>query len=190
MKQLTVLIDMDDTIENLCETWVAYLNETHNTYVALSDIKEWDMTKAFPMLTTDEIFKPLTDERLWKRVSPLPGAVKNIKKIIDDGHKVFILTASHPNTVALKLNNVLFKYFPYITYKDVIISFKKQLIKGDILIDDAPHNLEDGDYFKLLFDAPHNQSYNESANGIVRVHNWDEIYFAVNYLSKQLEGGV
>lgn len=26
MSKLTILIDMDDTIENLCEAWVGYLN--------------------------------------------------------------------------------------------------------------------------------------------------------------------
>lgn len=188
MKRLTVLIDMDDTIENLCETWVNYLNETYGTNVVLNDISEWDMTKAFPTLPRDEIFKPLTDERLWKRVTPLPGAVKNIKKIIDDGHKVVIVTSSYPDTIALKLNNVLFKYFPYLTLNDVIISFQKQLIKGDVLIDDAPHNLEGGDYYKLLFNAPHNRLYNENINYITRVYNWDEVYSAVNYIS-QIEGG-
>lgn len=28
MKRLTVLIDADDTIENLCEVWVNFLNES------------------------------------------------------------------------------------------------------------------------------------------------------------------
>ena len=45
MKILTVLIDADDTIENLCEEWVKYLNEKHGTSVLLTDIKEWDIAK-------------------------------------------------------------------------------------------------------------------------------------------------
>lgn len=50
MKKLTILVDMDDTIENLCETWVAFLNETHGTTVHTDDIHDWDMTKAFPTI--------------------------------------------------------------------------------------------------------------------------------------------
>lgn len=182
--KLTVLVDMDDTIENLCEEWVDYLNEIHGTTVKHEDIKEWNMTKAFPTIPPKEVFAPLYEKTLWERVKPLPGAVEYLKKIIDDGHKVVIVTSSHPDTVALKLNNVLFKYFPYLSYNDVIITSQKQLIKGDILIDDAPHNLEGGDYFKLLFDAPHNQSYPVEENLMARVHNWEEVYYAINYLIK------
>lgn len=33
MKSLIVLVDMDDTIENLLQAWVNYLNEHHGTAV-------------------------------------------------------------------------------------------------------------------------------------------------------------
>lgn len=185
MKKLTVLIDMDDTIENLCEEWVKYLNELYGTTVQLGDIKEWDMTKAFPKLLPVQIYQPLFAEDFWMGVTPLPGAPETILKIIEDGHKIVIVTASHPDTVSMKLNNVLFKYFPYLSMNDVIIASQKQLIHGDILIDDAPHNLEGGQYMKLLFDAPHNRSYPASDNGMVRVHNWDEIYNIVCDISER-----
>lgn len=184
MKKLTILVDMDDTIENLCEVWVNYLNELYHTDVSLNDVKEWDMTKAFPTLSHSEIYAPLSDECLWKRVTPLPGAIENIKRLIDDGHKVVICTTAHPDTVGIKLNNVLFKYFPYLTYDDVIITSKKQLIRGDVLVDDAPHNLEGGDYFKILFTAPHNQSYNARENGMFRAYDWKDVYHTIAYLGR------
>ena len=183
MNRLTVLIDADDTIENLCEAWVKYLNEKHNTSVLLTDIKEWDMTKAFPTLSKDEVFEPLFNEDLWKRVTPLSGAVETIKKIIDDGHKVVIVTSSHPYTVALKWLYVFERYFPFISTHDVIFASQKQLIKGDVMVDDAPHNLVDGDYIKLLYDAPHNQNFDTESHCITRVHNWGEVYFAINYIA-------
>lgn len=186
MKKLTVLIDMDDTIENLCDVWVQCLNERYGTSVKPTDIKEWDMTKAFPTLSRKQIYEPLFDEELWERITPLPGAVETIKKIIDDGHKVVIVTASHQDAVSMKLNNVLFKYFPYLTIDDVIITSQKQLVHGDILIDDAPHNLEGGQYMKLLFDAPHNQSYKTEGTDIIRVHNWAEIY-KLKWFSDRIE---
>ena len=180
MRTLTILVDMDDTIEDLCGAWVNYLNEKYGTNTKPSDVKEWDITKAFPTLSRDEVFGVLSDELLWDRVKPLPGAADYLKKIIDDGHKVFIVTASHPDIISTKLSKVLFKYFPFLTYDDVIITTHKQLIRGDILIDDAPHNLEGGKYFKILYNAPHNQSYDDVKNFVIRVYNWDEVYYAVN----------
>ena len=43
-----VLCDADDTIENLCETWVDYLNFQYGTNVTASDVVDWDISKFFP----------------------------------------------------------------------------------------------------------------------------------------------
>lgn len=176
---------MDDTLENLCETWVAFLNETHGTTVHADDIHDWDMTKAFPTIERQQVYDPLFNEELWKRVKPLPGAVKYLKRLIDDGHKVIIVTASDPNTVAIKLNNVLFRYFPYLTIKDVIVASQKQLIRGDVMVDDAPHNLEDGDYLGILFSAPHNKLYQIKSDSIIRANSWSEVYGIVQQIQKE-----
>lgn len=40
MRHLTILVDMDDTIENLAEAWVDYLNARHQTSTSLSDITD------------------------------------------------------------------------------------------------------------------------------------------------------
>ena len=184
MNKLTILVDMDDTLENLCEVWVDYLNEIYGTNVKLTDVTQWDMTKVFPILTRSEIFDVLTEANLWERVKPLPGAVEYLEKLINDGHRIVIVTSASPETISVKLNKVLFKYFPYLTYKDVIISSQKQMIKGDVLIDDAPHNLENGSYLKMLFDAPHNQTYDRPDT--IRVHNWKGIYDAINYYAPYL----
>lgn len=186
MKKLTILVDMDDTIENLCEVWVKYLNELHYINVSIKNIQEWDITKAFPMLNRSDVFAPLSRAELWERVTPLPGAVEYLKRLIDDGHKVIIVTASDPDIISLKLTHVLFKYFPYFTYNDVIITSQKQFVRGDILVDDAPHNLEGGCYVKLLFDAPHNQLYEIKDDDMFRVHDWQETYAVINYLSRNL----
>ena len=44
-----------------------------------------------------------------------------------------------------------------------------------MLIDDGIHNLEGGDYRKILFTAPHNRFYDAEANGMTRVNTWEEI---------------
>lgn len=178
MKSLTILVDMDDTIENLSEAWVNFLNEKYGTSVKPEDITDWDMWKAFPGIKKEDVYAALFEEALWETVKPLPGAVKYLKKLIDDGNQVYIVTASHPDTVSAKMNKVLFKYFPYITYQNIIIASKKQLISGDILIDDAPHNMG-GKYFGMLFTAQHNKTVTDESLvelNAVRVKDWKEVY--------------
>ena len=181
--KFTILVDFDDTLNNFLDVWVEYLNETHGTTVKKEDIKEWDITKAFPTINVQDIFSPLRTEEFWERVKPLPGAVEYLQKLIDDGHNVCIVTASHPETVTVKLNSVLFKYFPYLSYKNVIVAYQKHLIKGQIIIDDSVDNILGGfRYLGLLMDAPHNASCDVinledgPTDGVIRVNNWEEIY--------------
>ena len=49
------------------------------------------------------------------------------------------------------------------------------MVRGDVLIDDAPHNLVGGEYAKILFDRPHNRSFDHVANDALRVNTWEEI---------------
>lgn len=176
MRKLIVLVDMDDVLENLLEVWTSYLNRRYGVNKSMDDFWEWDMTKNFNTLSPDQIFNPLAEEELWKMVTPLPGAVEYLKRIIDDGHKVYIATSSHPDTVALKFNHVIRKYFPFISYEDIIVTYNKQLLRGDVLIDDNPCNLEGGAYIGLLMEAPHNRLYEANERNIVRVKSWNEIY--------------
>ena len=178
MEKLTILVDMDDCIENLSAVWVNYLNERYGTEVSVADITYWDISKAFPGLSKEQVYGALRETALWERVRPLPGSVKYLKRIIDDGNDVFIVTASHPDTVGVKMNTVLFKYFPFIPYQNIIISSKKQMISGDILIDDGVHNLG-GNYMGMLFTANHNKSVTDEELmklNAVRVDNWKEVY--------------
>ena len=177
MKSLTILIDMDDTLENLCTAWCVELNKRYGTTVLPSEIKEWNLQKSFPGLTPNEIYAPLYDEAFWDTVKPIPGAQEALKSLAIDGHRLLIVTASHPQTVCAKLNKVLFKYFPYIGYRDVIIASQKDVIHGDVRIDDNPENLicaKDGS-LRILYSQPHNKRFDAEANDIYRVDEWREI---------------
>ena len=184
MKKLTILVDMDDTMENFCVVWVNKLNKKYGTCVHIDDIKEWDIHKFFPELSKDEIFSPLFCEDFWKEVRPLDGAVQYIEKLINDGHKIIVVTASHPDTVSMKWHHVMQRYFPFIDCKDIIVTAKKQVIKGDVLIDDAPHNLIGGEYMKILYDAPHNKNFDTNNMYITRVYNWNQIYNLIQSISE------
>lgn len=187
MSKLTILVDMDDVLENLCEVWVEQLNTLFQLDVKADEIEEWDMSKAFPTLTKDEIYWPLHTEMLWTKVKPLPGAVKYIKKLINEGHKIIVVTAASAESVQMKLENVLFKYFPFLTMDDVIVATQKWLIRGDVMVDDAPHNLKNFFGEAILFTAPHNRNFDDRMYGMTRVNNWDEAYKTIQKIAQEDE---
>lgn len=179
---LTILVDIDDTIENLCEEWVGILNKKHGTNVRYEDVTEWDISKFFPELTKAQVFEPLHTPDIWYSLSPKDGAIRNIKKLIEDGHDVFLCTSTDYRNIKYKFVGVIARLFPFIDWSHVIVANHKQMILGDIMVDDAPHNLENGNYIKILMTAPHNKSYDVTGKGIIRCNTWDEIYEVIDNL--------
>ena len=185
MKTFTILIDMDNVLENLGDVWVDELNKRHGLHMTHDDITEWDMSKFYPGLKRHEIFAPLHDKELWDRVEPLPNAQVVVRSMIAEGHDVVVVTAAHPDTVKYKYD-WLAKYFPEIKYNDIVFCARKQLVRGDFLIDDAPHNLFGGTYVPVMFAAPHNRTWKPEhiwEYNLYCVENWIETEKLIRYLS-------
>lgn len=87
-----VLCDADDTIENLCETWVNYLNCRYGTKVAADDVVDWDVSKFFPELTKDQVYAPIYDKEFWKLILPIKGCYKILSEV-NKKHDLYIVTA-------------------------------------------------------------------------------------------------
>jgi 5'-nucleotidase len=181
---LTILVDVDNVLENLNMIWVQELNKKYQTDVKMEDITDWEIKKFFPGLSKSQVFSPLHKRQTWDYLEPIPGSQDMIKRLINEGHEIILVTASHPQTVLYKFN-FLDKYFPFIPFQDVIVTSRKQMVRGDVLIDDAPHNLESGEYKGILMDMPYNRNYDEKAKGFIRVHNWNEIYEAINKITAE-----
>ena len=184
MRKLTLLVDMDDTLEDLLPAWVAWINKENGRSVDWQSITEWDMHKAFPDLSDDQIYSMLSLPEFWDTVRPKEGAVEYLKKLKDDGHLIYVVTSSDYRTIQTTMDHVLFRYCPYLTWNDVIVCSFKQMIHGDILIDDGVHNHMYGGYMSILMDAPHNRSFNPGRMDIVRAHDWEEVYEIIKKAEK------
>ena len=181
---MTILVDMDDTIEQLLQAWVRRANEKFGYRVSCDDIRDWNVEKAFPGLTREQVYGITGEPGFWSSIEPVPGAADVLRRLMDQGHSVFIVTATEYEHVPEKMRDLLFRYFPFLSWNQVIITANKQMIRGDVLIDDGPHNLLGGSYAKILFDAPHNRGFDAEAHGILRVYNWAEAEAAIGRLAE------
>jgi 5'(3')-deoxyribonucleotidase len=179
---MIVLTDADEVLENLGEVWVELLNETYGTHVSFGDIREWDMCSAFPGLTRGQVYGMEMDERIYGRMKPKDGAAECLQKIISKGHELYVVTDTPYQILKPKMDNVLFKYYPFLTWKNFIITSNKKLIRGDVLIDDGLHNLVGAPYKKILMSAPYNLDFDAEKNGMIRVDNWKEVETALESL--------
>lgn len=174
--KITIAVDIDDVLIDLLGSWCECLNVKYNLNISADDISEWDMSKFYPMLTKDQIYDPIHRDSFWKSVSPKPYAAHYLKKLIDDGFQIYLCTATDYRNIQAKYEYVIDKYFPFIQWSHVIVAYNKQMIKADVLIDDGVHNLEGGEFIKVLMTAPHNKNYNAAENGMYRANDWREAY--------------
>lgn len=184
MRSLKILIDMDDTLEDLLPAWVSCLNREFGTEVDPNEIREWDMRKAFPTLTVHQIYAPLRMADFWDTVYPKPGAREAVQRLMEDGHQVYVVTASGYEAIRDKMERVLFSYFPFIRWDHVIICSNKQMVRGDVMVDDGIHNLDGAECLKVLFDAPANRSFDAAKAGMVRVSDWEGAYAVITDFAK------
>ncbi len=175
MKKLTILCDADDTIINLLPRWLAEINRMYGRTVSKEDVHDWDITKAYPGLTTDEVLKPLYQEWFWESVAPVEGSGYYLERLIKDGHNISIVTASNLETSGAKTARLL-KLFLFLRQEQIIFTQIKHAVPGDVLIDDGVHNLIGGSYRKILFHQPGNAAFCEREHGITRVYSWKEAY--------------
>lgn len=176
MKKLTICIDMDDTIEYLLPAWLEWIANQHHFKVKPEAIKSWDITEYFPHLTVDQICYPLSIPEFWDTVKPMKDAIEIIPRLINKGHKVYICTSTNYKNAKEKFDRCLFKYFPFIDKHNIITCYRKQMVKCDILIDDAIHNLVEGDYIGILITSFCNTDIDISNYpNIYRCDNWYKI---------------
>lgn len=125
--------------------------------------------------TKKQIYGVLQEDEVWTNLTPMPGAQKYLQKLHDEGHELYMVTATDYRTCCVKIERIL-ELFPFLDANHIIIAHNKQMVRGDVLIDDGPHNLVNGQYFRILFDAPHNRGFNEKKYGMYRAVGWEQVY--------------
>lgn len=141
MKKLTIGIDMDEIICDCHGRLIKLYNRDYPNFPRLrrKDIIQWEVGDN--VLIGDTIRDYLHRPGFYLKLKPLPGAIENIRRLIQAGHEIIILTANsmYPGSAAEKLWWIS-KYLPELK-RSVVITKRKELVKVDVFIDDAPKNL-------------------------------------------------
>ena len=127
MRNLKILIDLDDTMEDFLPRWIQAINYQYGEDAKLEDVKSWYMNSVYPDLDEEQLIEPLLSFEFWEGVKAKEGAQEYIRKFIADGHKVNVVTSSHYGTIQTKMDYMFFRLFPFLTWSSVIVT----LIKGE-----------------------------------------------------------
>jgi 5'-nucleotidase len=162
-----LLIDMDGVLCDLVKKWFAVYNAQHHDTLRAEQMREWG-----PHVYAKRgraIYRYLSQPGFFLDLEPLPGAIEGMHQLVKCGHDVVIVTAARHGH-ADKLSWVR-KNLPFFDLHQVVFAHRKELVRGDVLFDDAPHNLAAFAPYGLPVAMAY--PYNEGAVG-QRVHNWLE----------------
>ena len=176
MKKLICLFDLDSIIIDLLNPWIDWYNGRYEDRLTLDHIIEYDITKFTK--PNSRIFDFFADVRRYSGCPVMPGAAEALKTIHDAGHDVIVATATAGSTAQQKFE-LTKKAAPYLHYGNVMVGSRKELLKGDILVDDSPANIYA--YRKAWPDTPlatisfpYNQELADKVDLFAQDHNHPE----------------
>jgi 5'(3')-deoxyribonucleotidase len=147
-------------------------NATYRDDVSYYGLMDWDVS-LYIKPECKNIFREFCSDELMRTLQVENTAVETLTKL-HELHDVFFLTAGYPETIGVR-NRWLEGKFKFYNESMLIKCTRKQLIKGDWLLDDRPSNLIGGSYQGILMNRPWNRTFNAESYLIPRVDKVEDI---------------
>ncbi|MBQ3047853.1 MAG: hypothetical protein IJD48_02440 [Clostridia bacterium] len=182
MEKKKLIIDFDDTI---CQSvFLKKVNEFLGTNYSIDDFKDYLIDEIIPESQKKKFYNSFFDVDPYEDLDLIDGAKKALKKL-NEVYDIYICSAGvmllnpqNSGKLFASKYNYLLKRLPFLDPKKFIFTSSKELIKGDVIIDDYFHNLRSDIKTKLLFTSYHNKDFTDEElkkRGVERVNSWEEI---------------
>lgn len=177
---MIIKIDVDGVIRNITKPMIELYERDFGDIVSEDDFIDYDVDVVFPKLNGNarEYFFIKNGKYVFYDGAEIHDGVKETIDLLHGlGHKIVIVTWQMG--LANKIYTLEFLEKHDIYYDDICFTRDKDIINGDVIIDDNPEFLdkEDTDVYKVCIDAPYNRDYTyydirlKSLKDIVSVYN-------------------
>lgn len=182
---MKLAIDFDSTLFPTLEKVLEIYNKRHNTAIELSQITTYNLYECLEASVADGLIELFVDKDAYDNLQPYKGAVRTMKTLCEQGHEIYIATATDVKNLEWK-EQLLRRHFPFIPKDNLIRIYNKKLLNIDVLVDDNLDNLTKTFSERVCFDQPWNQSESKDfVYGISRIHHWGEITNIINELERK-----
>ncbi|MEW9671988.1 hypothetical protein [Ammoniphilus sp. 3BR4] len=166
-----LLLDMDDVTVDQSSTWIKRIYEKTGTLYDREEWTKWDLSSILPPEIMHMIFEEINKEPGFFRNLPAKeGAIEGIKELSLYYDIVFV-TASEHYAFQDKYHWIR-ENLSFLSKPNLVLTHRKDLIVGDIIVDDGPHNiLKSPVKTKIIFDHP----WNRHISQFQRVTHWDQL---------------
>ena len=179
-----IIIDFDEVI---CDNqFMQSYNEFFNTNKKPSDFEGYYIDASIKDPEQKRAFGEYLVARNFYRGAVLKPGVKEVITELAKQYDVYICTAYYMDYVRDLSGKVLAQKYEFIAREmpdfnmaKILFTNSKNVVVGDIMIDDNLNNLlTNKSYQKLLFTTDNNKRYTEDelrAHNVVRVNSWEDV---------------
>jgi len=177
-KKVIVLVDMDGTIADFDQRALQLMKQRHGKAfdVEHSTLKSFPFAANFDASYKRPISSMLSEENFFRSFQPIDGAIQALKEMqAHESIEVFFCTApirANPFCASEKMEWIR-EHLGDDWVARIIITSDKSLVRGDILIDDAPQ--AKGDSLEPVWEQVwFRQPYNIGLSGKRHLKRWSE----------------
>lgn len=178
-----LLVDLDGICADLAGKWLSVYNREWNDDLTLDEIVEWEWHRFVRPECGKRIYHYLSRPGFFADLHPIPGAIPVLERLQARAELV-VLTASPRAAMADKVAWVR-RHLPFVPRENIIITYRKDLVRGDVLFDDAPRNLRYFQGVRVMLDYPYNRHFHQC----YRVRDWAEFERLMDRVLADLAAG-
>ncbi|MBE6158548.1 MAG: hypothetical protein E7159_01830 [Firmicutes bacterium] len=177
-----ILIDVDEVICNT--TFLYYMNEFLGTDYKLDDFKTYYIDDVIPDEKKEDFYNFYISHDIYEKAELIDGSLEGLEKLTHD-YDVYLYSScimfnkeKESGKLFMDKYNFIMNKLPFIKPENVIFTNTKNMIVGDIQIDDRLKNLMGPTDTKILFTAYHNKDITEEElkeKNVIRANNWKEL---------------
>jgi 5'(3')-deoxyribonucleotidase len=183
--RMIIGIDFDDTLFPTLEKVLDIYNRRYNDTLSLSQITAYNFYDCLSATVADKLLELFVDKEVYNNLQPYKGAVRAVKTLIEQGHEVYVATATDVRNMEWK-EELLQKYFPFIPKKNLIRIHNKTLLNVDVLVEDNLDTLKSTFADRVCF----NQTWNineetDYVYDISRIIHLGELVNTINKIERK-----
>ncbi len=184
---MIIMFDIDGILNNLVEETLALYNSRSGKDIQVSDITTYNFADCLPEEDAKGIVSLFKEKSLWDSLKPLSGSQNALSLLINQGHQVYLATATDPVNFEWKIE-WLKQYFPFVPSDNVIRIMDKSLLRCDVLVDDCLDNLTKVFCERVCLDYPWNQNTSkDTAYDIRRAYSFDDVMNIIKNIEKEMK---
>lgn len=168
MSKPVFLFDLDGVCCNLMKKWLRVYNRDYNDQLTTAAITEWEWQRFVKPECGKRIYRYLNRPGFFADLEPIEGCVQSLDRL-SNLCELVVVTAS-PKTAAGDKMRWVERHLPMVPRGNIVVTYRKDLVRGDFMMDDAPKNLRNHPATRILLDYPYNRDFHDCH----RVHSWAE----------------